>query len=121
MSARFAPGRACASTILSSKTRLRWRARAHFLDAPLLQALIDEGDEQQEGLLAWAASKEPTVLEDKKQGEAVVKLLQGMRTALLKELLHRYLSLQERDSARTEDIHRAALAFQEEFEALLAT
>ena len=59
---RLCPHRA--ATILTPKTRARWRGYASHLDAGLLRSLIAEGDERQGLLLAWVASKEP--IEDEK-------------------------------------------------------
>ena len=106
--------------VLTPKTRMRWRGHAHQLDAELVRALIAEGDEREGLLLAWVASKEPTTLEDKKLQEAIVGFIVDMRKSLLQELLQRYIALKDRDSGRIEDIHRAAQAFQREFEALVA-
>ena len=113
---RLCPHRA--ATILTPKTRARWRGYASHLDAGLLRSLIAEGDERQGLLLAWVASKEP--IEDEKLMEAVVKFILEMRASLLQELLQRYDALREKDSARMQEIHRAAQIFQQEFEALVA-
>jgi hypothetical protein len=114
--ARLCPHRA--ATILTPNTRARWRAYARQLDIELLRSLVAEGEERQGLLAAWVASKEP--LEDEKLVEAIVKFVLEMRASLLQELLQKFGALRERDTARMQEIYRAAQSFQQEFEALVA-
>ena len=105
--------------LLSPRAMMTWRARVYELDAPLVWALVSEGERQRVKAKSWVLSLQPSLSDNEEMLEAVCEFVLSLRSRALNQVCAQFLGLRVRNVQQIQDIHFAARILEKEFSLLV--